>query len=157
MDKKLLAGIAGLLDPTLIKLAREIAEKIPKESLLQSNPTEYILGALRGITEAYAEKFSSLSGVTIEKLSNLSGFISASLAQTKRTGNQDLLQGFLAQTLERLQKAENKKVEFEKIKEELALFKQITELAYPKTEPAESPVLQSLNKKLEEFRDKIKK
>ncbi len=156
MDKKWIAGIAGLFDPTLIKLAQEIAKKIPEGKLSHSNLAESLLGALRGIVETHAEKFSGASSVAVEKLSNLSGFLSATLARTKgETSNHDLLQIFLAQTLERLRNAEDPQKEFGKIKEELVLFKQIMELAYPKVESA-SPVLESFNKKLEEIREKLK-
>lgn len=156
MDKKWLSGIAGLFDPALIKFAREIAEKIPEGSLLRSNLAESLLGALRGIVEAHAEKFSGASSVTIEKLSDLSEFLSATLLRTKgKTNKQDLLKDFLAQVLERLRSAEDPQKEFDRIKEELTLFNQIMEMAYPKTEPS-SLVLESFNKKLRELRDNLK-
>lgn len=156
MDKKWLAGMAGLFDPALIGFAKEIAEKIPEENLLRSNLAESLLGALRGIVEVHAEKFSGASSVAVEKLSNLSGFISAVLTRTKgKTTKQDLLKDFLAQTLERLRMAEDPQKEFEKIKEEITLFNQIMKVAYPEIESS-SPALESLNKRLQEIRDKLK-
>ncbi|MEK7564746.1 MAG: hypothetical protein AAB501_00715 [Patescibacteria group bacterium] len=156
MDKRWIAGMAGLFDPASIKRIQELAEKIPEGSLLRSNLAEYISGVLRGIVETHAEKFSNTSSVVVKKLGDFSGFLSTVLAQTKsNTTKQDLLQNFLAQILERLRSAEDPQKEFEKIKGEITLFNQIMELAYPKVESA-SPVLESFNKKLQEIRDKLK-
>lgn len=158
MDKKWLAGLTGLLDPALINLAQEIAEKIPQGSLLRSKAADYILGVLRGLVETHAEKFSAASGVAVEKLTDLSEFLSATLAQGGGApGRQDLVQNFLAETAQRLQKAENPQQEAERIKAELVLFKEISSLAHKKEDSeSSSPFLEILNQKLEKVRDDLK-
>lgn len=156
MDKKLLAGVAGLFDPKIIKLAQEIAEKIPEGSFFRSNLSEHLLGVLRGIVETHAESFSTPTSVVVEKLGNFSGFLSAILTKTKgKTKEGELLQVFLAETLQRLRSAENPQKEFERIKEELTLFNQIIQLAHPQKESS-SPALERFNKRLQELRDRLK-
>lgn len=158
MEKKWISGIAGLLDPALVKFAQDLRDLVGKYqlgSLLRSNLGESLVGALRGIIEAHAEKYPALGAVGVEKLSDLSKFLSATLARAQKTDYQDLLQDFLAQTAARLRKAENPHEEFEKIKEELVLFKQIMQIARQKPESS-SPVLENLNQKLEELRDRLK-
>ncbi|MDP3800489.1 MAG: hypothetical protein Q8Q90_03670 [bacterium] len=154
MNKPALAGTAGLLDPVLISLAREIAKKIPSNSLLRLKSIEALMGAVRGFLEARAEQLPTVSSVVSEKAIDVWGFVSAFLANSKKSLTETDPETIMLSTIaERLQKAEDPKKEAEKIKEELRLLKEITDLAHPEIV---SPIITSLNKKLEELRDRLK-
>lgn len=154
MNKPALSGTAGLLDPVLINLAREIAKKIPSNSLLRSKFIESLMGAARGFLEAHTENLPMLSSVVSEKAIDVWEFVSAFLAKDK-SNNANPETEIISSIAERLRKAEDPKKETEKIKEELQLIKEIMDIAHPKIEST-SPVLESFNKKLEELRDRIK-
>lgn len=161
-DKKWLASLAGLLDPALIRVARKLAEDIPPDSPLRSQLVEAMVGALRGFVESNAEKFPALAAVTVEKLTDLSDFFSAALAQGDGPGgSKKLLDDFLAETALRLKKAADPKEEADRIKEELALLLEIISMARKKEtadEPSQLvPVLEDVNRRLAGVRDRLAK
>ncbi|MDP3764678.1 MAG: hypothetical protein Q8Q95_03610 [bacterium] len=158
MDKPALAGTAGLLDPVLISLAREIAKIIPANSLLRSRFMESFMGAVRGFLEARTEQLPAVPAVVSEKALDVWGFVSAFLANSKKSlPETDPETIMLAAIAERLQKAEDPKKEAEKIKEELRLVKEIMDQARPEEESEDSAVLQVINKKLRKIRQDLQK
>lgn len=156
-DKKVWAGLIGLLDPVLIRLAHDLAATIPQDSVLRSQLFESLTGAARGFIEAHTEKYPLLASLGIEKLTDLSEFLSASL---KGNSPSDLSQNFMAIVAKRLRKAEDPRKEAARIKEELSLLKEIADMTQDKKDPAYAsvvPAIETLNRKLETIRDRLKK
>ncbi len=162
MNKGFLSGVAGLMDPVLINLARSLADRIPMDSQLRSQFVESIMGAARGVLETQAEKFPILAAVFTEKTTDVLKFMSATLGSNQNLhAKNDPLQQVLATVAERLQQAENPEQEKEKIIKELKLINEIMEVAYPKKDPAAetsqlSLALDGINQRLEKFRDNLK-
>lgn len=164
-DKKWLASLAGLFDPMLRKLAQQLAQSIPQDSPLRSESIESVIGAVKGLAEVYAERFPALSSVAVEKLTDFADFLAVFLAEDGvGTKTRDLLENFLTEAAERLKKATDPQVEFERIQLELGFIKELawTAAQKPKKEtgpavPALTESLGRLNQSLEKVRDRLKK
>ena len=152
-DKKVLAGLIGLLDPALIKLAQNLAMTVPRDSLLRSQLFEALAGAARGFIEAHAEKYPLLVSLGVEKMTDLSEFLSASL---KGNSPGDFAESFVTAAAERLRKAEDPQKEAARIKEELSLLQEIINKANPASSLF-APAIEVVNLKLEKIRDRLKK
>ncbi|MEK7609095.1 MAG: hypothetical protein AAB476_01285 [Patescibacteria group bacterium] len=164
-DKKVLAGVAGLFDPILRKLAQRLAQSVSPDSPLRTESIESVIGAVKGFAEVYAERFPTLSAVAVEKATDFADFLAVFLAEGGvETKTQSQLKDFLADAAERLKKAENPQVEFERINLELGFIKDLARSAAQKPEVKDSPTalaltesLGRLNQSLEKTRDWLKK
>ncbi|MFY9492914.1 MAG: hypothetical protein WAP55_00275 [Minisyncoccia bacterium] len=164
-DKKVLAGAAGLFDPILRQLAQRLAQSVSPDSPLRTEGVESLIGAVKGFAEVYAERFPALSAVAVEKATDFADFLAVFLAEDGGlVKTQGLLKNFLADAAERLKKAADPKVEFERINLELGFIKDIARTAAQKPEIKDSPTalaltesLGRLNQSLEKTRDWLKK
>lgn len=132
MAKEILAGLAGMFDPVIRRLAQKLSAHISAENPLRSPGVESIVGALKGAVESYAEKFPDLVAVAVEKFTDFSDFLSVSLAQGQSGGQirRAWQEKFLAQALERLKQAADPEAELEKVKTELNLYNELFRLVF---------------------------
>lgn len=163
-QKQVAAGVAGLFDPILRKLAQRLAQSVPSNSPLRSEGVESLIGAVKGFAEVYAERFPVLSAVAVEKLTDFADFLAVYLAQNGGTEMPGVLNKFLAEAAKRLKKAADPQTEFERIKLELGFMKELASTATQKPQkennppaPALAESLGRLNLSLEKVRDQFKK
>ncbi|MBI4120409.1 MAG: hypothetical protein HY454_02990, partial [Parcubacteria group bacterium] len=134
-QKQVAAGVAGLFDPVLRKLAQRLAETVSPDSPLRTESVETVIGAFKGFAEVYAERFPILTSVAVEKLTDFADFMAVFLAESgHEIKTQDVLDKFLAEAAERLKKAENPQTEFERISMELGFIKELARAAAQKPE-----------------------
>ena len=157
--KQISAGLLGLLDPLIRRAAQELAPKIPGDSILRAQKFETFFGAVKGFAEAWSEKYPAVISALIEKLTDFLDFLSVAIADPEhRQSVAKWLDSFLEESGERLRNSSDPEKEFEKIKLELKLRKELYETAHkkPTDTPKEKPgddntedPLGSLNAKLE--------
>ena len=70
---------AGAIDPFLTKLATQLANKTPRESVLRSDKLGLALGVLKGFAESRASSASIPVHALIEKVTDFSDFFSGAL------------------------------------------------------------------------------
>lgn len=161
----LISGTAGLIDPWLNKLARELASRVPHKSALRSVYAELALGVVKGFVEAFSANRGISLSVLAEKVTDFGDFFSGALGVTTYESKQlfyDWNETFFAEAIKRFSNAKLSEDELKLIKSELELRKVFIQSIQSKegkrnmlTEPLAEVVrqttlsLRELNKRLE--------
>ncbi len=161
-NKSIWAAVAGLLDPELRKAAQNLAEAIPKNSILRTEAVERVLGALKGAIETKAEKLSPAAGVAVEKATDFSDFLAGALGSKNALDPNEMIKEILRGATERIKKAAEPAAEVERIRQEIKSIKEIGELMKQELPPPPpSPtagmveVITSWTEKLNAFNTKL--
>lgn len=120
MDKEYLAGALGVLDPVLKRLAQQLAERLPRGTVIESQIFEAAVGVVKNFIEAYAERFGTIPSVLVERTTDFFDMLLGAMPQGAAAPFLDeWMSAFLREAEERLGKSSDPGVEFEKLSQEL--------------------------------------
>ena len=168
-EKTVWAVIAGLADPNLKKLAQELAAVVPATSGLRDETFERIVGSLKGLIEAKAEKLSPAAGVAVEKVTDFFDFFSGALGPKSDLDLDNWAKEVLTEAGPRLRSAPDPAAELERVKLEFKLRRELVEMIrkeLPPPPPPPDPVatinaiterLNGFNQKLESYLPRMRK
>lgn len=123
--KVLWASIAGLADPLLNKLARQLAATVPEGSPIRGRTAELAMGVVKGFIEAAADAWSVPIATLVEKVTDFGDFFSGALgtstAEQRRTAIDPWMASFIEEAKARLGASKEPLQELEELQRELTL------------------------------------
>ncbi len=168
-EKTVLAVVAGIADPIFKKWAQKLASLVPVGSAFRTKEFESVIGALKGWIEVRAEKLSPISGVAVEKATDLADFFSGALGPSSALDLEKWASEVMSEAGPRLKQAQDPVAEMERIKLEIQLRKQLVEIIkqdlpslqpsanWQKVDEQATTALTEINRGLEGWLSEIKK
>jgi hypothetical protein len=139
-DKKsLLNMLASIADPELRKLAERIAASIPEDSWLRSDVAERLIGALKGWIESQAGSLGPITGVAVEKISDLMDFATSNLYEKDSSDISGWMNKFLTAAQKRMAATDDPSGECQKIELEFDLLQRLAKVIEEKKKEGAPP------------------